>query len=66
MSRYKPIYDFNDLQRGMLIRHRADQRVFVVTASYGNRATAVASVDMTNVSEWEVFERSEAVDRTNE
>lgn len=42
------------LQRGDIVQPHGDSRTFVVTANYGGRVTAVASVDMTNPTEWEL------------
>lgn len=47
---------FERLERGDMIKHIADHRVFVVTGNYGSRITAVTSVDLTNPSEWKLVE----------
>lgn len=44
---------FRTLKRGDVVKHKHDSRTFVVTANYGDRVTAVSSVDMTNPHEWE-------------
>lgn len=44
---------FRKLKRGDLVKHKHDRRTFVVTSNYGDRVTAVSSVDMTNPSEWD-------------
>ena len=44
--------EFKNLQRGDMIKPWDDSRTFVVTANYGDRITAVTSVDMTNPTEW--------------
>jgi hypothetical protein len=44
--------DFDELQRGDLVRHATDPRVFVVTGAFGGRATAVATADLTTADEW--------------
>lgn len=45
--------EFGHLQTGDKIESR-DGRLFVVTAHFGDRVTAVASIDMTNPSEWKL------------
>jgi hypothetical protein len=43
------------VKSGMLIRSKNGANiVYVVTANYGTRLTAVRSVDITNPNEWEV------------
>lgn len=45
--------EFRDLEPGDAVRHAgSDGKYFVVTAHYGHRVTAVATVDLTNPSEW--------------
>lgn len=56
MGTYNLIIDLGTLQRGDIVRHKSTRQVFVVTGNYGDHVTAVASADMTNASEWEVFE----------
>ena len=62
MGTYRKVENFNQLQRGTIIRHVLNERTFVVTGNYGNRAIAVASVDVTNLSEWLAFDDSEHSD----
>lgn len=50
--------DFNDLQRGDIVKHKSDYHLYVVTGNYGGRATAVRSVDMTNPIEWVLVRKS--------
>lgn len=45
--------EFEKLKTGDLVRHVQGYRIYVVTANYGGRVTAVDSVDMTNPCEWE-------------
>jgi hypothetical protein len=47
-------YEMKHLQRGDIVRHREDSRTFIVTGNYGDRVTAVATVDITNHTEWEI------------
>lgn len=58
MATYRKVERFNQLQRGTIIRHLRDERTFVVTANYGDRVTDVASVDVSNLSEWRWFDES--------
>lgn len=46
-----------NLQPGDIIRHGGCPDAMVVTASYGGRATAVRSVDVTNASEWKLVRK---------
>lgn len=46
--------DFKRLDRGAIVRHKSLGDSYVVTANYGDRVTAVRSVDLTNPDEWEV------------
>lgn len=48
---------FSRLRMGDLVKPSFDCRIFVVTANYGNRATAVATIDMTNPQEWELVSK---------
>lgn len=41
------------LRNGDLVKHRLGPEVFVVTGNYGERVTAVRTVDITNPGEWE-------------
>jgi len=45
--------EFRQLQIGDSIRHKNDTRMFIITANFGDRITAVATVDLTNPFEWE-------------
>jgi hypothetical protein len=46
------------LTPGDVIKHISkNSKPFVVTCNYGTRVTAVASVDITNASEWEVLKK---------
>lgn len=46
--------EMENLQRGDLVRHRAIYSdIYVVTANYGDRITAVRSVDITSPQEWD-------------
>ena len=42
------------LERGDIVRHKAADRGYVVMSNYGNRVTAVDTVDITNPEEWEL------------
>jgi hypothetical protein len=44
--------EFRKLQPGDLVAHLNGNEIMVVTANYGNRVTAVSSVDLTNPEEW--------------
>ncbi|MBA7470160.1 hypothetical protein ES707_05438 [subsurface metagenome] len=49
--------EFRELDRGDIIKHITDYHLFVVDANYGGRVTAVATVDMTNPSEWAIVKK---------
>lgn len=49
------------LQRGDLVRHKGSGDSLVVTGNYGDRVTAVRTVDMTNPNEWDQVDTSGAV-----
>lgn len=54
--------DFKNLKHGSLVRHKSGGKAFTVMANYGDRVTAVRTVDLTNPSEWdEVDEAGEIV-----
>ena len=44
--------EFKKLRTGDLVKHKMGEGVYVVTANFGDRVTAVKSVDMTNPDEW--------------
>lgn len=45
--------EFEALKPGDLVRHaNGDWHVYIVTAYYGDRITAVRTIDMTNPAEW--------------
>ena len=46
--------EFDDLKRGDIVRGVGDARSYVVTGHYGNRATIVRTLDLTNPDEWEL------------
>ncbi len=47
--------EIKELRTGDIIRGKSKGVPYVVTANYGNRVTAVCSVDVTNPLEWEVL-----------
>ncbi len=46
-----------DIRAGDLIRHKSGhiRPIYMVTVNYGSRVTIVATDDLTNSVEWEVF-----------
>jgi hypothetical protein len=46
---------FNSLNRGDIVMPRGDSNTYIVTANYGDRVTAVNSVDITNPNEWKLM-----------
>jgi hypothetical protein len=47
------------LKPGDMVKHVNGSRYFVVTANYGDRVTATATVDITNPIELELVSKSE-------
>ena len=50
--------EFEQLTPGDIVRIKGDWQGYIVTASYGTRATAVRTVDITNPREWDLIEKS--------
>jgi len=50
---------FKSLRTGDIVSHKSkyDIGIYVVTANYGNRVTAVRTVDITNPYEWDLISR---------
>ncbi len=46
------ITDLNQLKRGDIVKHKSGHRSYIVTSNYGDRVTAVDTVDITNSFEW--------------
>lgn len=42
------------LKPGDLVRHKSSSSAYIVTGNYGDRVTAVRTVDLTNSAEWDV------------
>ena len=47
-----PATEMFQFQRGRIIRHKSGGQSYVVDNNFGERATAVATKDITNPSEW--------------
>ena len=56
LMKWKPLESIRELKQGDIVRHRCRDisGTYLITAQYGNRATAVATFDITNPPEWEV------------
>lgn len=54
-SEFEPVAALHELKVGDVIRGRSSGRMYIVTANYGTRVTAVDSADVTNAPEWEVL-----------
>jgi len=52
--------EFRNLQPGDIVRNTHSLNSYVVTANYGNRVTAVKTIDLTNPSEWTLALKKEA------
>jgi hypothetical protein len=51
---WKVCTDIKELKPGMVIRSANRQTHYMVTSNFGDRATAVRTVDVTNPSEWHI------------
>lgn len=57
----KPFYPLpqqrtiHDFKRGLMVKHKLHDDVYIIHANYGDRATAVRTVDITNPNEWEII-----------
>ncbi len=54
-DRYKDIVQLVDIEEPSIIRHKVTKEVWIVTANYGDRLTAVRTMDVRNKAEWEVL-----------
>ena len=57
--KWVPLEHINGLKTGDIIYGRSSGLAYVVTGQYGDRATAVRSVDVTNPHEWLIARPSE-------
>lgn len=51
--------DLENLQPGDTVEHISTEQIYIVTANYWNRATAVQTVDITNPVEWKIVSKVE-------
>ena len=59
-SIWKEAKDIRDFKCGCIVSSVANpSRAYLVTANYGNRATAIGSVDITNPCEWLILKEDE-------
>jgi len=47
------VEEMKNLKRGDIVKNDGSGNSYVVTANYGDRITAVRTVDITNPSEWQ-------------
>ena len=50
--------EFKQLERGDLVCHATAHDIYIVTANYGDRITAIRSQDLTNPREWELVAKA--------
>lgn len=50
-------FKFSEIAAGNIVRNKGSKRNYMVTGNYGDRATGVAVVDITNPDEWEVLKQ---------
>lgn len=55
VSGWQEVANIKKLKRGDIVRNKKSQNSYVVSANYGDRVTAICSVDITNAQEWEVL-----------
>ncbi len=53
--KWDPIPTIQSLKHGDTIRHKTTGGLYMVHGNYGDRVTAVDTVDVTNTAEWEVL-----------
>ena len=51
--------DLENLQPGDTVEHISTKQIYIVTANYWNRVTAVQTVDVTNPVEWKIVSKVE-------
>lgn len=59
MKKYQQLQSISELKEGDTIRGRMSGWAYTVHGTYGDRATAVRTVDVTNPSDWEVYRDAE-------
>ena len=47
--------EFKDLREGDIVQGKASGEGYIVTGNYGDRVTAVRTVDITQPDEWELI-----------
>ena len=50
--------EFKNLTRGDIVRHKGLGDSWLIDMSYGNRKTAIRTVDLTNPDEWELISKA--------
>lgn len=56
---WKPVRSLRDIAHGDVLRHRGSDVAYLVTGNYGDRVTAVRTVDVANPCEWLVMREGE-------
>lgn len=51
-------HEFDNLQRGDIVRHKLSSEAYVVTANYPGRVTVVRTSEITTPDEWNLFCRA--------
>jgi hypothetical protein len=60
-KRWVQVRDLSQLKVGDFVRNKMSKTGYVVTQTFGDRATAVKNADITNAPEWEVLASSSEV-----
>jgi len=50
--------EIDALAVGDIVAHISDGKAFIVTGNYGDRVTAVRTIDITNPTEWVIKNRA--------
>jgi len=50
--------EFKNLREGDVVRGKFSAQIFIITANYGRRVTAVWTVDITNPDEFDIIHKA--------
>ena len=53
--KYIKIKKVSELHLGSIVKHKDSNASYLITECYGDRATGVRTIDITNTDEWEVL-----------
>lgn len=58
--------EFNRLHEGDMVQSQLSGQLYIVTANYGGRVTAVASADLTHPIEWDLVMKANYIRKSGE